>query len=129
LDRDAEAKVALDRALALLHEKETDPSHPETTGAHLVRAKIEFSQGNFTASQVAVTGVLNQLRALDRRQELWVLEETAERRLATIAIASRRHSDACRSLDAAIKLRVANALPHDPRLAASRELKKKYCTT
>jgi tetratricopeptide (TPR) repeat protein len=123
LRRFGEARAALENAAAVFAETERDPVRGGTLQTRLAMASIDLAQGQTEAARKETAAVLERLAGSNRRADLWILEERAYRQLAAVQLESGQMPEACKSLDLAIALREANALPTDPRLAAARKLK------
>ena len=122
-----EARAAFADAAPLLAEFEIDPAKVDALNLEVTRATVDLAQGRQSQAGEVITGVLEQVRASPRHEEFWVLEDHALRRLAQAQRAVGKPQDACKSLDSAIVLRTANALPIDPRLKAARS-QRAQCT-
>lgn len=120
LRRFDEARAAFKEAEPLLAEFEIDPAKTDALNLKVTLAAVDLAQGRHEPAGEALAAVLEQVRASPRHEEFWVLEDHAWRRLAQTQRAAGKPQDACKSLDAAIALRSANALPVDPRLKAAR---------
>jgi hypothetical protein len=90
-------------------------------GLDLARMRLELAERSAAKARLAAEAAFGKLAADDNRQSLWSLEDTVWRRLAEAQRLAGEPRDACASLDAAIRLRAANALPTDPRLVEARE--------
>jgi len=122
LRRFDEARAAFTEAAPLLAEFEIDPAKTDALNLKVTLAAVDLAQGRHQQAGEAIAAVLEQVRASPRHEEFWVLEDHALRRLAQTQRIAGKPQDACKSLDSAIALRTANALPVDPRLKASRSL-------
>ncbi|HEU5135244.1 MAG TPA: protein kinase [Steroidobacteraceae bacterium] len=127
LGRVDEARRALAEAEVLLEKFDKDPDRVDTQTARLARVSVDLADKRVDDARAGAAEALRRIQASKRRADLWNIEELAQRRLASAELAAGNRSAACTALDAAIALRSANALPADPRLAASRELRKN-CT-
>jgi hypothetical protein len=123
LGRVDDARGALAEAEALLKEFDQDPDKIDTQIAQLARVSVDLADKRVADARTGAARALSRIQASKRRGDLWNIEELAQRRLAAAERAGGNKAAACAALDAAISLRSANALPTDPRLAASRALK------
>jgi serine/threonine-protein kinase len=121
--RIADARAAITQATKLFDEFGTDPEKIDALYLKLVGVKADLAVRRHADAQAGAEHVLQIVGASSRRSELWVLEDLAQRRLAAAELGAGNKPAACTALDASIKLRTANALPTDPRLAATQELK------
>jgi eukaryotic-like serine/threonine-protein kinase len=121
------ARAAFAEAAPLLAEFELDPAKIDALNLRVTVAAVDLAQGRQTQAGEAIAAALEEVRASPRHEEFWVLEENALRRLAQAQRAAGKAQDACKSLDSAIALRTANALPIDPRLKAARS-QRAQCT-
>ena len=127
LNRIDEARAALAKAVELQTELDQDPEKFDTLYTQLVRAGVDLTDNRPTDAQAGAAEVLQRVQSSPRRADQWTLEELAQRRLAAAELAAGNKHKACEALDAALALRRANALPMDPRIAATKALKRE-CT-
>jgi serine/threonine-protein kinase len=120
LARVSEARPHLSEAMKILEIAERDPAGPIMLDARLLVAAADLAQGRVAAARDETAKILEHLRSLERRAEFWPLEDEALRQLAAAQRASGQMALSCQSLDEAIAIRAANALPADPRLLAAR---------
>jgi hypothetical protein len=120
LGRHREARAVLADATRVLEKGEADPVKPFLLLVQLVEASADLAERRPELARATAQRVLATLAAQERRSEFWVTEEFAHRQLAAADFALGNKGEACRSLDAAIGLRTANALATDPRLLAAR---------
>ena len=125
LGRVDEARSALAEAEILLGKFDKDPDKVDTQVARLALVSADLAEKRVDEARAGAIEALGRIQASKRRGDLWNIEELAQRRLATAELAAGNKAAACTALDAAIALRSANALPTDPRLAASRAFKKR----
>ncbi len=125
LGRVDEARSALAEAEILLEKFDQDPDRVDTQIARLARVSADLADKRVDDARAGAAEALGRIQAAKRRAELWNIEELAQRRVAAAELAAGNRTTACAALDAAIALRSANALPTDPRLVASRALKKR----
>jgi tetratricopeptide (TPR) repeat protein len=123
LGRLPEARATLAEAGPLVSELDEDPDKYDTIALNLAEVGIDLAERNLEGAQLKAADALARMRASSRRQDLWHLEDTVQRRLANVELAAGNKPAACAALDEAIRLRSANALPTDPRLAAARKLR------
>jgi serine/threonine-protein kinase len=125
LGRQAEARVTLAKVDELQREFDTDPEKFDSQFTRLVRVGLDLAVKRNDDALLGAQAVVKHVQASPRRGEMWTLEERAQRQLAAASFAVGSKTQACAALDAAIALRVANALPTDPRLSAARAMKSR----
>jgi serine/threonine-protein kinase len=121
LQRDLDAaRASLDVASGILQGDDSAMAYPAVASLQLAETGLELARGSFAAAQQRAAELLATLGARADRATLWALEDSALRRLAEAQRLAGDTAKSCASLDAAIQLRAANALPTDPRLAKAR---------
>lgn len=130
LGRAGEARGILADAAQVLAETETDPRKPDQLTVQLAVAAADLAQRRAAAAQRSLVTLLEDLRTLPRADELWLLEERAQSRLAESLFALGRTIDGCRALDAAIAIRRGKSRGTDARLIATEDLRRTHrCAT
>lgn len=129
LGRVDEGQAAIDQSIELLKEFELDPAHPDGMLARLAIAAAHSGRRQHDDARKYAEAVLDELKGLERRKQLWLIEDAAHRQIADALIGAQRPKEACPALTESIGLREASASIVDPRLKRSRELHKKYCIT
>ena len=119
----AESRQSLADAEPILAKFDDDPDKIDTQKARLTRSRVELADHHPAEARQFAADALARLQASRRRAEIWDVEELAQRRLAQAELAAGNRAASCNALDEALRLRSANALPTDPRLAAARKLR------
>jgi serine/threonine protein kinase len=120
LGRPADAHAALAMAQPLLATTDSHPEREDTLYAQMAGVGIDLYEKNFAAAREGAQAVLMKVKAAKFRDDLWVLEDLAQRRLAAAEAALSNRAGQCAALAESVRLRSANALPLDPRLGESR---------
>jgi serine/threonine-protein kinase len=115
------ARASLDEASGILRGDDSAMAYPAAASLQLAQIGLELAQGSSTAARQRAEALLAALGTRPDRTTLWALEDSVLRRLAEAHRLAGDPVKSCASLDAAIRLRAANALPTDPRLAKARE--------
>jgi tetratricopeptide (TPR) repeat protein len=122
------ARKALGEAASILEGNTSPVARPVAISLELARMQVALLEGSTANAKQAAESAHVKLAADESPGSLWALEETRLRRLAEAQRQAGEIVEACASLDAAIELRGANALPTDPRLAKAREQRAR-CTS